>query len=422
MKVLVLGGGGREHALVWKLRQSPRVTEILACPGNAGIARQAELVTLPLDDLYGLAQFALENKVDLTVVGPEAPLVAGIVDVFSARTQYIFGPGKAQARLEGSKVYAKRLMARLNIPTASFEVFDSAPAAADYVRQASRPLVVKADGLAAGKGVHVCQDPAAAEAAIRQIMEEKVFGAAGDRVVIEECLEGQEATLMFFLDGETARPMIPSQDYKRVGDGDTGPNTGGMGCYAPVPAVSDALVQQVQREVIEPILEAFDVRGIHYRGVLYVGLMLTADGYRVLEFNIRFGDPEAQTVLPLLETDLVDVMIATMEGGLHRLQPKWRNEKTVTVVLASGGYPGEYEKGKVIEGLEDVAAVPGVTIFHAGTALEEGKVVTAGGRVLNVTATGPTHAEAAKRAYEAVGKIRFEGMQYRKDIGSRVRG
>lgn len=420
MKVLVLGGGGREHALVWKLRQSPRVSDVLACPGNAGIAQLADLVDLPLDDRHQIVQFAIDNQVDLTVVGPEAPLVAGIADVFSARLQYLYGPARAQARLEGSKVYAKTLMAELGIPTADFEVFRDPAAALAYVRAANRPLVIKADGLAAGKGVLVCDDAAEAEAAIQSILVDKAFGTAGDQIVIEERLEGEEATLMFFLDGETAHPMVPSQDHKRALDGDAGPNTGGMGCYAPVPKVSDSLVEEVRTGTVEPILEAFDLRGIHYSGVLYVGIMLTAAGYRVLEFNVRFGDPEAQTVLPLLETDLVDIMTATIDKGLYRVKPQWRPEKSVTVVLASGGYPGSYETGKVIEGLEDAAKVPGVVVFHAGTALRDGKIVTAGGRVLNVSATGATYDEAIQRAYEAAGKIHFEGMHYRRDIGKRV--
>ncbi|MDH7568104.1 MAG: phosphoribosylamine--glycine ligase [Armatimonadota bacterium] len=422
MRVLVLGGGGREHALVWKLRQSRHVTDIFACPGNAGIGEIAERVDLPLDDLYALSQWAIENKVYLTVVGPEAPLAAGVVDVFSARMCHIFGPGKAQARLESSKVYAKKLMAELQIPTAPFRVFADAAAATEYVHAAKRPLVVKADGLAAGKGVRVCATPDEAEAAVREMMVDRVFGAAADEVVVEERLEGEEATLMFFLDGETARPMIPSQDYKRLREGDQGPNTGGMGCFAPVPAVSDALVQQVHTEVVDRVLDALDIRGIHYKGVLYVGIILTTEGYRVLEFNVRFGDPEAQTVLPLLESDLVEILLGVLEGGLRRLEPVWSQQKAVTVVLASAGYPGAYEKGKVIEGLEEAAKVPGVTLFHAGTAEANGRVVTAGGRVLNVTGVGETHAEAARRAYEAVEKIHWEGMQVRRDIAARVTG
>lgn len=421
MKILVLGGGGREHALVWKLRQSPRVTEVLACPGNAGIAQMATLVDLPLNDPYAVAQYAIENGVDLTVVGPEAPLVAGIADVFSARMQYIYGPGKAPARLEGSKIYSKQLMAELKIPTADFKVFDNAADARAYVRAANRPLVVKADGLAAGKGVRVCADAAEAEEAVDEMMVAKVYGSAANQVVVEECLEGPEATLMFFLDGENAYPMLPSQDHKRRDEGDHGPNTGGMGCYAPVPAVSEALIQQVKSEVVERILEAMDVRGFPYKGVLYVGLMLTKDGYRVLEFNVRFGDPEAQTVLPLLKTDLVDIMTASVDGVLHRVKPEWSNEKAVTVVVASGGYPGSYPKGKVIEGLDEAAKMPGVVIFHAGTALQDGKVVTAGGRVLNVTGLGASFDEAAQRAYAAIDKIHFEGMFCRRDIGWRVR-
>ncbi|HOJ21034.1 MAG TPA: phosphoribosylamine--glycine ligase [Armatimonadota bacterium] len=420
MRVLVLGGGGREHALVWKLRQSPRVTDLFACPGNAGIAQMAETVQLSLDDPNALAQFAIENRIDLTFAGPEAPLVAGVGDMFGARLLHLFGPGKAQARLEGSKVYAKKLMRELGIPTAEFEVFADATKAIEYARAANRPLVVKADGLAAGKGVIVCDGPAEAEDAIRQIMVDQAFGAAGKEIVIEERLEGEEATLMFFLDGRTSAPMLPSQDHKRRDEGDAGPNTGGMGCYAPVPAVPEALVAEVQQGVVAPILEALDLRGIPYKGVLYVGLMLTREGYRVLEFNVRFGDPEAQTVLPLLESDLVDVATTVIDGGLYRLKPRWSSQKALTVVLASGGYPGSYETGKVIEGLEDAAKVPGVVVFHAGTAERDGQIVTAGGRVLNVTAVGETHAEAAKRAYEAVSKIHFEGMYYRRDIGWRV--
>ncbi|HEX2999249.1 MAG TPA: phosphoribosylamine--glycine ligase, partial [Armatimonadota bacterium] len=331
------------------------------------------------------------------------------------------GPGKAPARLEGSKIYSKQLMAELKIPTADFKVFDNAADARAYVRAANRPLVVKADGLAAGKGVRVCADAAEAEEAVDEMMVAKVYGSAANQVVVEECLEGPEATLMFFLDGENAYPMLPSQDHKRRDEGDRGPNTGGMGCYAPVPAVSEALIQKVNSEVVERILEAMDVRGFPYKGVLYVGLMLTKDGYRVLEFNVRFGDPEAQTVLPPLKTDLVDLMTASVDGVLHRVKPEWSNEKAVTVVVASGGYPGSYPKGKVIEGLDEAAKMPGVVIFHAGTALQDGKVVTAGGRVLNVTGLGASFDEAAQRAYAAIDKIHFEGMFCRRDIGWRVR-
>ncbi len=427
LKVLVIGGGGREHALVWKLAQSPQVSRIYCAPGNAGIAKLAECVPMAITDSDALLQFAIENGIDLTVVGPEVPLIGGIVDLFEQRGLRIFGPAREPALLEGSKAYAKGLMLRYNIPTAYFAAFTSFEAASYYVRshfqaQADAPLVVKADGEAAGKGVFICRTEAEAQEALSQIMQERVFGASGDTVVVEEFLEGEEASLMAFTDGTTIVPMIPVQDHKRALDNDEGPNTGGMGCYAPVPLVTPELYQQAVEQILRPAVEAIRESGIPYKGVLYAGIMVTKDGaLKTLEFNCRFGDPETQVVLPLLETDLVDILLGVTDAHLDEVQVRWKPQSAVCVVLASGGYPGAYATGLPIDGLEQVAHLSDVVAFHAGTKLdEEGRVVTAGGRMLGVTALGDDFTQARARAYAAVKNLAFDHMHYRTDIGHRA--
>ncbi len=418
MKVLVVGGGGREHALVWKLKQSPRVKEIFCAPGNAGIASLARCVPIGAEDIPGLLAFARQEKIDLTVVGPEAPLTMGIVDSFSEAGLAIFGPTARAAAIEGSKVLAKEIMAKYGIPTARFAAFSEAGEAAAYIRRLNSPCVVKADGLAAGKGVIVCQTVEEALGAVEDIMVKGVFGAAGSRVVVEEYLTGQEVSILAFTDGETVIPMLPAQDHKQVYDGDRGPNTGGMGAYAPAPVCTPEVYQTALEKILIPTVRAMAAEGRPYRGVLYAGLMVTGEGPRVLEFNARFGDPEAQPVLMLLETDLVEIIEAALSGRLGEKEIRWRPGAAVCVVLASGGYPGPYRKGYPISGLDRVP--PDVVVFHAGTALEDGRVVTAGGRVLGVTAAAETIAAAIEKAYAAVEQIHFEGMHYRRDIGRKA--
>ncbi len=414
MKVLVVGGGGREHALVWKLRQSPRLTKIYCAPGNGGIAADAECVPCKAEDIIGLRDFALAEKIDLTVVGPEAPLVAGIVDLFQASGLRAFGPGARAALLEGSKLFAKEAMVRYGIPTAGFQVFREIEPACRYLRSLDGPCVVKADGLAAGKGVIVAENRAEAESAVRLIMEERAFGTAGDAVIIEERLEGEEVSVLAFTDGQTVLPMVASQDHKRVGDGDTGPNTGGMGAYSPPPVYTRALHEQVCSQVLNPLIQGLRGDGINYRGVIYAGLMLTANGPYVLEFNCRFGDPETQVVIPRLRSDLLAVLDAVVSERLSEIALDWDTRAAACVVLASGGYPGPYESGKAIAGLEQVP--PGVMVFHSGTRNAGSKLATAGGRVLGVTALGATVGQAVRVAYQGVGGISFEGMHFRRDI------
>lgn len=420
MKVLVIGSGGREHTLVWKLAQSPQVEKIYAIPGNPGMAALAECVSgVYISDNEAILRFAKEQAIDLVVVGPEMPLTNGIVDALAAAGVKAFGPSKAAARIEGSKAFSKQLMQKYGIPTAKYEVFTDAEAARAYVRQEGAPIVVKADGLAAGKGVIVAMTLDEALAAVDDILCGHAFGNAGSRVVIEEFMEGEEASLLAFTDGETVVPMISSQDHKRAYDGDAGPNTGGMGTYAPAPVVTPEILQCVRTEVLEPAVAAMRAEGCKYVGCLYAGLMITAEGPKVVEFNARFGDPETQVVLPLLESDLAEIMLACVDGTLREDMARWKDEAAVCVVMAAGGYPASYRKGDEISGL-DAAAQKGALVFHAGTAIADGKVVTSGGRVLGVTATAPDVADAVRRAYAAVDEIRFDDCYYRKDIAHRA--
>jgi phosphoribosylamine--glycine ligase len=420
MRILVVGSGGREHALAWKLRQSPRVREVFCAPGNGGMGAVATCVPIKADDLEGLLAFAREHAIGLTVVGPEAPLSAGIVDLFQEHGLQVFGASRAAAELEGSKSFAKELMRRHGIPTAAARAFTDPAAARAYVRTVAAPLVVKADGLAAGKGVVICATREEAEAAIGTIMEQRAHGAAGDQVLIEEFLVGEEASFLAFTDGTTVVPMPVSQDHKAVFDGDRGPNTGGMGAYSPAPVVTPALFEEVLRTVMEPTVRAMAAEGRPYRGVLYAGLMITSEGLKVLEYNARVGDPEAQPILCRMKSDLLPVLEACMEGRLDSVAVDWHDDAAVCVVLASGGYPGAYRTGLPISGLEAAGREEGVVVFHAGTALRDGHVVTAGGRVLGVTARGATIRQAIERCYRAAAHISFDGMHYRRDIGHRA--
>jgi len=420
VKVLVIGSGGREHALVWKIAQSPHVSRVFCAPGNAGIARQAQCVPIDVTDIPALADFVQRESVELTVVGPEAPLVAGVSDEFRRRGLRIFGPSKAAAALEGSKVFAKTLMARHGIPTAAFEVFDDYQRASDYLRAQEPPVVVKADGLAAGKGVTVARTLDEALAALHSIMVERIFGSAGDRVIIEECLSGQEVSVMVFADGEDLVPMAPSQDHKPVFDGDQGPNTGGMGCYSPVPAMDDELFSEALERIMRPTLRAMAAAGCPYSGVLYGGLIITEGGLRVLEFNCRFGDPESQPVLPRMKSDLAEILEAVADGRLDQVSCEWSDQAAVCVVMASGGYPGDYEKGKEIAGLEEADALEDVVVFHAATRREDSRWLTNGGRVLGVTGMGDSLPQAIERAYQGVAAIHFEGAHYRRDIARKA--
>jgi len=420
MKVLVIGSGGREHALVWKIAQSPRVKKIFCAPGNAGIIQQAECVPIGAADVPALLNFAKKERMDLTVVGPEAPLTLGIVDAFEERGLRIFGPSRRAAEIEGSKVLSKEIMKKYGIPSAEFQVFENYSEAAGYVREKNAPLVVKADGLAAGKGVILCGNAREALAALDRIMIRKEFGAAGQRVVVEEFLQGEEASFLVFTDGESLLPLPTSQDHKAVFDDDKGPNTGGMGAYSPAPVVTEEVHRAVLKKIMLPTIRALAAEGRKYRGVLYAGLMIRDGKAKVLEFNARFGDPETQPLLMRLKSDLLPILEATLGGGIGDIRPEWDPRPTVCVVMASGGYPGSYVKGKVVSGLDEAARVPGAFVFHAGTALKDGKVVTSGGRVLGVTAVGNGIREAIETAYRAVGRITWEGVQYRRDIGRKA--
>ncbi len=419
--ILVVGSGGREHALCWKFAQSTRVDTVFCAPGNAGIARDATCVDISASDLEGLLDFARNKEIDITIVGPEAPLAQGIVDLFEENGLVCFGPKKKAAEIEASKVFTKDLLSKYSIPTGKYKVFTDPDAAKEFVRnETGVPVVIKADGLAAGKGVILCFTMDEAFNAIDEVLVKKAFGEAGNRLIVEEFLEGEEASFMAITDGENVLPLATSQDHKAVYDNDKGPNTGGMGAYSPAPVVDRKLFKKVMKDIMIPTVEAMAAEGRPYKGVLYGGLIIKDREPKVLEFNCRFGDPEAQPILMRLKTDLLDVVEAALEGRLKELDLEWDARAAVCVVLASGGYPGKYEKGKVIEGLEDVEKMEDVMVFHAGTALKDGKFVTAGGRVLGVTALGATIKEAIDRAYEAVSKIHWEGMHYRKDIGQKA--
>lgn len=413
MRILIVGSGGREHAIAWALSKSDKVERLYCAPGNAGIAELAECVPIGEDQFESLTKFAKEHEIDLVVVGPEAPLFAGLVDVLEEAGLKAFGPRKNAAIIEGSKVFTKQLMRKYNIPTAAYESFDNYEEALAYLRKQRAPIVVKADGLAAGKGVTVAATLEEAERALREIMVDKVFGEAGAQVVIEEFLSGQEMSILAFVDGETVRPMVPSQDHKPVYDGDKGPNTGGMGTYSPVPHIPQSVVDEAIGTILIPAARAMVREGRPFRGVLYAGLMITEQGPKTVEFNCRFGDPETQVVLPRLKTDLADIFMATVNGKLQEIEIEWSDEAAVCVVLASGGYPGPYEKGKPITGLDQVEQS---VVFHAGTKLADGRIVTNGGRLLGVTALGKDIAEARAKAYADIAKIRYEGKHYRTDI------
>ena len=422
MKLLVVGGGGREHALAWKLASEASVSEVICAPGNAGIAQCARLVDVAAGDPHALASLAERERVDLTVVGPELPLDRGIADLFAARGLRIFGPSRAAAQLECSKVFAKAFMARHGIPTARYRACDSADEAHAIVRSGELgfPLVVKADGLAAGKGVVVTSDRDEADLAVTAAMEQHQFGAAGSRIVLEECLTGPEVSFFAICDGHRAAPLMSAQDHKRVFDGDQGPNTGGMGAFAPSPLLDEAMQQRVMREVVNPVVHGLRAEGNPYVGFLYVGLMLTCDGPKVIEFNVRFGDPEAQVVIPMIATDLAPRLAAAAEGALDPSPVPFSSERRVGVVLASKGYPSAGPIGLPIAGLDLAAGIEGVIVFHAGTARRDGQVVTAGGRVLTVVGRGSSFEDAIDRAYAGVSRISFDGMHYRRDIGRKA--
>ena len=418
MKVLVIGSGGREHALAWKLRQSPRVGEVFIAPGNAGTAQIGRNVEVKLSELDQLLNFALRESIDLTVVGPDDVLAAGIVDLFETAGLRIFGPGREAALLESSKSFAKRFMVRHGIPTARFGEFESSLDAKAALGTFGFPLAVKADGLALGKGVVIAQDRGEAETAIDDMIERRRFGDAGRKIVIEEFLSGVECSVHALVDGRSYLLFPTAQDHKQLYDGNRGPNTGGMGTFSPSQRLDAALLQQIRQQILDPFLRGIQKDRLRFRGLLFPGLMLTKDGPRVLEFNCRFGDPETQVLLPRLKTDIVDLLEATISEQLDTVTAEWDSGSAVCVVMASGGYPGKYKTGKTIVGLADANQMPGVTVFHAGTQTGENRILTAGGRVLGVTAVGDTLLAAKRRAYDAVDKIEFDGSYFRRDIGS----
>lgn len=421
MQILIVGSGGREHALAWKIAQSKLVDKIFCAPGNGGISQLAECVDIKADDIFGLLEFARKEKIDLTVVGPEVALSLGIVDEFQKAGLKIFGPNKKAANLEASKIFAKELMAKYKIPTAEFKVFDDPDSAKKYIEKISKPCVIKADGLAAGKGVIVAKTLDEVKNAINLMMQDKIFGEAGKKIIIEECLEGQEVSILVITDSKEAVALASAQDHKRVFDNDLGPNTGGMGAYSPAPIVTVELLKEIMEKIIYRTIDGLVKEGIDYRGVLYAGVMLTKDGPKTLEFNVRFGDPETEAMLPRLKSDLVEVMLATCEGKLSKIRTlEWDNRACVCVVCAAGGYPGNYAKDKEINGLDQIAKTEDVVIFHAGTNKVGNKILTSGGRVLAVTGLGATIKEAINKTYVAIEKINFEGMHYRKDIGKKA--
>ena len=420
MKILVIGSGGREHALVWKIKQSRKVSKIFCAPGNAGISRIAECVDISATDVDGLLKFALKENIDLTVVGPESSLVEGVVDAFEEKKLRIFGPTKRAAILEGSKVFTKEFLERHHIPSASFKVFKDRKKAKKYIESCGAPIVVKADGLAAGKGVIVAKTVKEAKKAVDLIMKEKAFGSAGEKVVVESCLVGEEASFIAFTDGKTVLPLPTSQDHKAIYENDEGPNTGGMGAYSPAPIVTPEIAEFVMNEVMLPTVKGLEAEGRPYKGMLYAGLMIDDDEINVLEFNCRFGDPEAQPLLMRLKSDIIDIFEAAIDGKLSQVDMKIDPRPTVCVVMASGGYPGKYVNGKIIKGVTKAGAINGVEVFHAGTARKKGRTVTNGGRVLGITAVGNTLQAAIKKCYQAVDQIEWTQCYFRRDIGGKA--
>lgn len=420
MRVLLVGSGGREHALAWKIAQSPRLKKLYCAPGNPGTSDLTENVDIKPDDIAGIVKFAKDQHIDMVVIGPENPLCAGLVDALTTVGIRAFGPDRSAARIEGDKAFAKELMRHRSVPTADARIFDKYKDARAYIASRDHPVVLKASGLAAGKGVVVCDDPADALIALERIMVDREFGSAGEILVVEEKLVGPEVSLLAFVDRDNIYIMETAQDHKPIGEGDTGPNTGGMGAYSPTTLLDDRLVHQVEAEIIVPMIDAMRTQGITYRGILYTGLMLTAAGPKALEFNCRFGDPETQPLLMRLKTDLLDIFDAVIDDKLDRITLQWDPRPAVCVVMSSGGYPGKYENGKPISGLEAAAAKKDVMVFHAGTRRMGGNIVTAGGRVLGVTALGDTVAAAQKRAYEACAEISWDGAYYRRDIAAKA--
>ncbi|MTI61746.1 MAG: phosphoribosylamine--glycine ligase [Firmicutes bacterium] len=420
MRVLVVGSGGREHALVWKLFQSERVARIYAAPGNDGMLPLADRVDIGSDDITGLADWAVAHDIDLTVVGPEKPLVAGIVDEFNKRGLAIFGPSKKAAMVEGSKVYAKEILKKYNIPTAEYEVFTNPNEALQYFQHCVYPVVIKAEGLAGGKGVVIATNKSEAEKAVAKIMEERIFGDAGNRIVVEDFLEGEEVSILVLTDGKNILPLSPAQDYKAIFDGDEGPNTGGMGAYSPTPFIDDALQEEICHKILKPTIKAFQAEGINYKGILYVGLIITDIGPKVLDFNTRLGDPETQVILPRLKNDLVNLIEMVVNDNLEEIKLEWDKRSAVCVVLVSGGYPIDYKSGYLIEGLNELNKYDNVLVFHAGTRKEGDDFYTAGGRVLGITVLGSGLIDAIDQVYECIEQISFEDMHYRTDIAYRV--
>jgi phosphoribosylamine--glycine ligase len=420
MNVLLIGSGGREHAIAWKLAQSKNLTKLYIAPGNPGTAQCGNNIPIGSDDTDKLLEFARQNKVGLAVVGPEDPLAAGIVDKFEAAGIKAFGPSGKAAQLEADKAFAKQLMRSSSVSTAESRTFDRFEDAKAYIASRDEPVVVKAAGLAKGKGVYVCDEPSDGILAAEKIMRDKIFGPAGDKIIVEDKLLGEEASILAFVDGRNIYLMESSQDHKPIGDGDTGPNTGGMGAYSPAPVVTENLLNQISREILVPTIDGMNRSGAPYKGVLYAGLMITAGGPRVLEFNVRFGDPETQPILMRLKSDLLEVLLAVCDGTLDQIRLVWDSRPAVCVVMASGGYPGDYQKGRKITGLEEAGQLEDVALFHAGTKEQNGQIVTSGGRVLGVTALGSTIANAKAQAYKAVEKINFDGAYFRRDIADKA--
>jgi phosphoribosylamine---glycine ligase len=420
MRVLLVGNGGREDAIAWKLAQSKELKKLYIAPGNPGTARWGENVEIKADDIGELVKFAQEKKIDLAIIGPEDPLAAGVVDAFEKVGIKAFGPNQAAAQLEADKVFAKQIMKASSVSTAEGRTFTRFSDAKAYIASRDEPVVVKAAGLAKGKGVIVCEEPSDGILAAEKIMVGRIFGSAGDKIVVEDKLIGEEASILAFVDGRNIYVMESSQDHKPVGDGDTGPNTGGMGAYSPAPVVTDEMMSQIEREILVPVVDCMNRNDTPYRGVLYAGIMVTAGGPRVLEFNVRFGDPETQPIMMRLKSDLLEVCLAVCEQKLDKVTLQWDKRPALCVVMASGGYPGDYQKGKEITGIDKASELKDVVVFHAGTAMKDGKVVTAGGRVLGITATGDTVADAKARAYEGVSRISFEGAHFRHDIADKA--